>query len=49
MSEANELPFTATVRSQHRITIDHSVARALGIREGDVVQVKIRKVEGRKP
>ena len=40
----DELPFTATVRSQRRITIDPSVARALDIREGDVVYIKIRKV-----
>lgn len=40
-----ELPFTARVRSQGRITIPDPVRRALGIREGDVVYLTVKVVE----
>jgi len=40
-----ELPFTATVRSQGRITIPESVRKALKISEGEVVHITIKVVE----
>ena len=39
-----ELPFTATVRSQGRITIPESVRKALKISEGEVVHITIKVV-----
>lgn len=40
-----ELPFTATVRSQGRITIPDPVRRALNIKEGDSVHLTVKVVE----
>ena len=42
--DVEDLDFTVKVRTQGRITIPESVRIALGIKEGDIVQLTIRRV-----
>ena len=41
---AGKIPFHARVRKDHRIVIPEAERAVLGIREGDTVSVRLRKV-----
>jgi len=44
--ERKELAFTTYVRVEGRMTIPKAVRKALGIKRGDLVECKIKKVRG---
>ena len=43
------LTFPVTIRSQGRITIPDEVRRALGVVEGDLIYITVRKFRKREP
>ena len=37
--------FNATIREGHRITVKPEVMKALGLKKGDMLNLKVRKME----
>jgi len=45
-TEKEWIRFPATIRKDNRITIPPEVRKALGLNEGDIVNLQVRKMEG---